>query len=459
MTGRPLPRPPRMQQPGLLRRLMSDPRPVLDELGSVYGPVVGLGAGALRMAIVGDPSALRELFALPVDAFQWGHRFNVLGFVVGADSLIVSNGAEWKRRRSAIRSGFSRRRLDGWVDTLVHLVDERVDSIVDRSAAAGRQGQPVVVDMYDESRTLVQKMAIRTLFGAELAERSGEIAALFRRAQDYLESPALRQLPHPLPVGQRGRVRSDLTALRAIVTERLEQVRSSGPGDGSDVLAVMATGGELSDDEIVDQALTLLGAGFDTTSATLAWMLWRTTLAGPALWQRLRSEADDVLAGDGPFDAGHLARLEFARNVMRETTRLHPAGSISPRMTTRDLVVAGWQIPRNTLVLWSAHLAGRDSRYWERPFAFEPDRFDHMSAEQERADIAWVPFGSGTRSCIGFALAQMELTLAIARIAQRLDLTPIDPELPRAVGMVVNRPEGGAPMTVTPRPEVRRPVH
>ena len=127
------------------------------------------------MAIVGDPGALRELFALPVDAFQWGHRFNVLGFVVGADSLIVSDGAEWKRRRSAIRSGFSRRRLDGWVDTLVRLVDERIDSIVDRSAATGRHNR-FVVDMYDEARELVQKMAIRTLFGAELAERSSEIA-------------------------------------------------------------------------------------------------------------------------------------------------------------------------------------------------------------------------------------------------------------------------------------------
>ena len=70
-----------------------------------------------------------------------------------------------------------------------------------------------------------------------------------------------------------------------------------------------------------------------------------------------------------------------------------------------------------------------------------------------------MPFGSGARSCIGLALAQMELTLAIARIAQRLDLTPIDPELPRAVGMVVSRPEGGAPMTVTPRHAVCETVH
>jgi cytochrome P450 len=416
--------------------------------------MVGLGAGPLRMAIIGDPGAMRELFALPVDAFQWGHRFNVLGFVVGADSLIVSDGADWKRRRSAVRSGFSRRRLDGWVDTLVRLADERIDSIVDRSS-----DPPAVVDMYDEARELVQKMAIRTLFGEELTDRSSDIAALQQRAQHYLESPALRQLPHPLPIGRRGRVRSDLAALRAIVKERLAQVRASGPGDGSDVLAVMATESELSDEEIVDQALTLLGAGLDTTSATLAWMLWRSTLAGPALWQRLRVEADDVLTDDGPFDAGHLARLTLANKVMRETTRLHPAGSISPRMATRDLVVAGWQIPRNTLVLWSAHLAGRDPSYWERPLEFEPDRFARASAEQERADVAWVPFGAGARSCVGFALAQMELTLAIARIAQRLDLTPIDHELPRAVGMVVNRPERGAPMTVTPRDALPRSNH
>lgn len=64
---------------------VADPQPVLEELSGAFGPVVGLGSGPVRMAIVGDPTALRKLFGTSTDAFRWGHRFNVLGFVVGAE--------------------------------------------------------------------------------------------------------------------------------------------------------------------------------------------------------------------------------------------------------------------------------------------------------------------------------------------------------------------------------------
>ena len=78
---RPLPHPPILRQPGYLRRIFTDPQPVLDELRDQYGPLVGLGAGPMRMAIVGDPEALHELFRMPTDSFRWDHKFNALGFV------------------------------------------------------------------------------------------------------------------------------------------------------------------------------------------------------------------------------------------------------------------------------------------------------------------------------------------------------------------------------------------
>ena len=77
---RPLPSPPLRAQPGQLRRLFKDPQPLLDELRAGYGPIVALGAGPVRMAIIGDPAALRELFGTSPEAFRWGHKFNVLGF-------------------------------------------------------------------------------------------------------------------------------------------------------------------------------------------------------------------------------------------------------------------------------------------------------------------------------------------------------------------------------------------
>ncbi|MBX3314080.1 MAG: cytochrome P450 [Actinobacteria bacterium] len=436
-------------QPGLLRRLLVDPRPVLDELRDAHGPIVGLGPGPMRLAVVGDPVALRELFSMPVERFRWGHRFNVLEFVVGPTSLLVSDGADWERRRGALRSGFTRRRLNGWVDAIVQAADARISTLLEETGP-----EPTVVDLEPFGRALVQEIVVRSLFGARLAARSSEIAGLLRRAQDYLESPALRQLPHPFPVGRRAAVRDDLRRLREIVAEQIDHLRAHPADDPLDLLGTLVAEGDLSDDEISDQVVTLMGAGLDTTSATLSWMLRCCALAGPELWTRLRVEADEVLDGTGPYDATHLARLDLADRAVRETTRLHPAGSFTPRQAVVDMTVGGHRIPAGTMVLWSSHLAGRDPQVWDDPLRFDPDRYlDVPDDRRTLTELAWVPFGRGPRNCIGFALAQMELTLIVARLAQRVDLGAATTEEPRAVGMVINRPEGGATVRIAPAPD------
>jgi cytochrome P450 len=427
--------------------LFQDPIPVLEDLRSTYGPVVGLGAGPVALAIVGGPQALRELLAMPTDAFRWGHKFNALGFVVGPGSMIVSDGSDHQRRRSSVQSAFSRRRLNGWIPMIIERTDAAIDALV-----AGLDGGARDVDLYPVGRSLVLDIVVRALFGERMAERSTEIGELFQRPQDYLESSAFRQLPHPFPFTARARVRADRRALDAIIDEEIAARRARPTGDPLDVLEVLVTDGSLTDSEIRDQVVTLIGAGYDTTSASIAWALWCCALA-PGTWERLREEADRVFGPpDTPTDDTTLARLEVADRVMRETTRLHPAGVISPREAATDIVVGGHRIRKGTLILWSAHLAGRDPEAWPDPLRFRPDRFVDPSPEQRvLAQAAWVPFGRGPRNCIGFALAQMEITLVISRLAQRIDIVTTRSDEPRPVGMVVNRPAGGAPMRVSAR--------
>lgn len=447
-AARPLPKPAVLDQIGLLRRLFSDPQPVLDDLRARHGPVVGLGAGPFAMAVVGDPTAVRELLAMPTTRFRWGHRFNALGFVVGPGSMIVSDGEDHQRRRSSVRSAFSRRRLNGWIPMILERTDHAVDEL-----SASLDGDTREVELFTVGRALVLGIVVRALFGERLADRTTEIGDLFQGAQDYLEAPAIRQVPHPLPFTARSRVRADRAALDALIDAEIADRRAHPTGDPLDVIEALVIDGTLSDDEIRDQVVTLMGAGYDTTAASLAWMLWRCVLS-PGVWDRLAVEADEVIGHD-PAVADHttLAGLVHAGRVMRETTRLHPAGVISPRQAVEDVVVGGHRIPSGTLVLWSAHLVGRDPDAWSDPLRFDPDRFAGLSTEQqELADAAWVPFGRGPRNCIGFALAQMELTLIIARLAQRLELEPVRTTLPRPVGMVVNRPAGGVPMRVRVRP-------
>ena len=446
---RPLPHPAWRDQPGHLRRIFQTPHVVLDDLNAQYGPVCGLGAGPARMAIVGDPDALRELFAMPNTSFRWNHKFNVLGFVVGKQSMIVSDGDEHRRRRSSVQSAFSRRRLNGWIPMIVEQTDAAINRLVERLEPGS------TIDMYPVGRALVLQIVVRSLFGERMSQRCDEIGDLFQRPQDYLESSAFRQFPHPFPHTARARVRADRQALDAIIDAEITERRAHPTGDPLDILETLVADGSLSDAEIRDQVATLIGAGYDTTSASLAWMLIRATRE-LGLWSRLRSEADRVLGSpadtDATPDASTLAQSDLANRVMRETVRLHPAGVLSPREAAVDMTLGGYRIPKGTLILWSAHLAGRNATAWSHPMQFDPDRFVDIDDDRRAlADMAWVPFGRGARNCIGFALAQMELTLIVARLAQRLDLGPVSSAIPSPVGMVVNRPLGGAPMHVRPR--------
>lgn len=447
---RPLPRPSRLAQIGYMRRILKDPQPVLDELRDEYGPVCAMGAGPMRMAIVGAPDGLDDLFATSNESFRWGHKFNVLGFVVGPGSMIVSDGADHKRRRASVQAAFARRRLNAWVPTIV----ERTDAAVDRLGVE-LGGQTRTIDLYPVGRQIVLEIVVRALFGERLAQRAQEIGDLFQRPQDYLESPAIKQMPHPFPFTKRAKVRADRVALDAILDEEIADRRRHPTDDPHDTLGSLVQDATMSDSEIRDQMATLIGAGYDTTAASLAWMLWCAAL-DPVVWSQLRVEADEVF---GPLDASGgvadhtvLNRLGVADRVMRETLRLHPAGVVSPREAAVDVRVGEYVIPKGTLILWSAYLAGRDAKAWTDPKRFDPDRFLDLSSEQKAiADHAWVPFGRGARNCIGFALAQMELTLMISRLAQRLDVTPLASAAPQPVGMVVNRPAGGVPMRVALR--------
>ncbi|MET0324208.1 MAG: cytochrome P450 [Ilumatobacteraceae bacterium] len=433
---------------GYLRRLTRDPQPALDELRARYGPVVGLGGGPVRLAVVGDPAALRDLLFAPVTSFRWGHRFNVIGAVVGKESMIVSDGADHRRRRGAVQAGFGRRRLNTWIPMIVDHADAAVADLGLVDGGSARE-----IDLAPVGRAVVLGVVTRALFGERLAGRAAEIGELFERPQAYLEAPALRQIPHPFPFGARARMKADRRRLDAIVDAEIAHRRAHPDGEAHDVLETLVDDGVVTDGENRDQVVTLLGAGYDTTAASLAWMLWRTALT-PGLWERLGREADEVygLVPTADLDDSTLRRLDLAGRVMRETTRLHPAGAISPRQAVVDVTVGDVVIPKGTLILWSAHLAGRDPDAWQDPLRFDPDRYVDMSPERAAlADAAWVPFGRGTRNCIGFMLAQIELTLIVARLAQRIHIEPVAETVPRPVGMVVNRPTGGAPMHVTRR--------
>ncbi len=446
----------------LVRGMLAEPAPALDECTERFGPTFALGLGPLRMVVVGDPADLDPLFAEPNESYRWGHFANVLAFIVGSTSMIVSDGEDHRRRRAAVQPALARRRLDGWIPLILGETDRMMAERLLPALAGGGDGG---VDLYPLGKDLILAITVRAFFGNGLEHRTAEIGEIFDELQGYIELPGAKQLPHPIPGTRRARVREARRRFDRLVDEELARRRAradeatgAGPGTG-DLLDAFATDHTLSDQEIRDQVKTLIGAGYHTTSATLAWTVHRA-LATPGVWSRLRAEADEVL---GPLDdpeapgvgAEQLRALRYAGAVVHEALRIHPAGLFAPRQAVRDVRIGERTIPKRALVLWSPYIAGRDPEVWADPLTFDPER--HLDPPPERAarmEAAWVPFGRGPRRCIGFALAQMELTAVLARLAQVTDLELVDPRPPTPHGTVVNRPAGGVPLRGGARPAI-----
>ena len=449
-----LPGPRWTAQPRLLRTLLRTPEAVLDELSSSYGPICGIGAGPLRIAVVGSPGLIRELLMQPNDRFRYDTPLSPFPFVVGKRTMLATDGDDHRRLRGSVQEAFSRRRLNQWIPLIVDRTDVAIDAVLADSTASA-DGHPI--DLYPMGRRLLIEIVVRAIFGERLSAHTETIDARFQRIQTYLSSPLYRQIPHPLPFTRRSRVRADRVALDQMIDGAIADSRRIPLVEPRDVLDVLAQRDDLDDAEIRDQVKTVIGAGYDTTASSLAWMLWESTLQ-PGLWSRLRAEADAALGlpGSGVTpDNASLTALALAARTMRETLRLHPASGIAVRESAVALELGGYTIRRGTLMAWSPYLAGRDPATWTDPLRFDPDRFVDLDEPQRAAaDIAWVPFGRGPRMCLGFALAQMELTLIIARVAQRLDLTPVATSPPAASGLVVSKPVGGVPVRVRARDDV-----
>jgi len=262
-----------------VRELFRDPSRALDRLHQTYGPISELRLGSIRIAVIGGPDLLHEMFAMPAESFRWGHKFNMVGvrFVVGKGSMIVSDGDDHHRRRSSVQTAFTRRRLNSWIPMIVARTDVAIDRVI--QSLGTRQTE---LDLYPVGRSLILGITVHAFFGQRLAERADEIGDLYERPQQFIEAPAVKQLPHPFPFTARSRVRADGRAIASIIDAEITDRRSHPTGDPFDILEAVVIEGSLSDAEIRDQVKTLIGAGYDTTASALAWIMWCSALSADA---------------------------------------------------------------------------------------------------------------------------------------------------------------------------------
>lgn len=415
------------------------------KLAREYGDVARIRLLFTPLYFVSHPDGIRQI--LQKNHFNYDRNnpsIEPLRIFLG-NSLSLSDGAFWQRRRRLMQPAFHKQRIAGMATQMVQAGDTLLKHWENRA----NRDEPL--DIYQEMTRLTLSIVGMTLFGLDLAAENpmGQAFKMLVQAMAnyiFLPFPALS-----VPTPRNRRIRSTLNTLNTLIYDLIRERREQKTDTGDLLSLLLATdenGSSMDDQQLRDEIITLFFAGHETTANLLTWV-WYVLSQHPEAEQRLWEEIDTVLHGEYPA-VEHLSRIPYARMVINETLRLYPSVPGLLRHTRADCNICGYHIPANCQVMTNVYASHRHPAYWEQPEIFNPDRFspDHPC---QGARTAFFPFGSGPHLCIGSNFALMEAQILLTMIAQRYQLRLVPGQTVEPVQRLTIRPRHGLLMHLKAR--------
>lgn len=446
-------------QPPRVRATWRHYRAILDRSRTVgmfaeasrLGDVVDIRLVGHRIWLVSDPALGREIFVEKGRSVGKGEGIRLMQYVLGNGILTNEDPVSHKRNRRLINPAFAASNLQRYSEVMV--------------AAANRAGERwhpgMVVDITDEMGRITLDVVGRTLLGDD-TDRDAKavtdaVAVVLRRFGLGLVPGMMRLLETNLP--GTGQIKRAIATMRDTVARIVREHREDAR-DRQDIvaglLAASEEGESLSEEQVRDETLTLMLAGFETTANALAWTWWLLD-ENPEVAARLRQEVDQVLGGaDATYD--DLTRLPYATAVVAETLRLRPPAWMLEREAKEPIELGGFAVRRGTTLLVSPWILHRDPRSWGPDAeAYRPERwlaadgsFDHAAPGQPKG--AYMPFGAGSRICIGESFAWAEAVLVLATLVRRWAPATVPGQDIGMWAAVTLRPHPGIRMRLVPAP-------
>jgi cytochrome P450 len=387
--------------------------------------------------MVFDPALVKQLFQGSNDQLHAGEANALLGPVLGERSVLLLDGAEHLRHRRLMLPPFHGARMQSYAQTMRTAADLEIDS--------WPVGEPFA--LLPTMRSLTLRVIVEAVFGYGPGPEQDRLKAGLSAMVEPLSEP--RGLPLMLLLGRLGsrrgtanafeRRRSEVRELLFAEIEARRQEPDLAERDdvfSSLLLAEDENGERLSDREVHDELLTLLLAGHETTATGLAWTF------------DLLLHTPEVLTKATELDDAYLDA------VVKESLRVRPViPGVGRVVHNEPFRLNGYVIPPGVEINPSIRMIHRDPKLYPQPQRFDPERF---LVDDAPDTYTWVPFGGGTRRCLGASFAQMEMRIVIARVLERATLVAGDPELDEArFSAITLSPRNGVRVLQTRPPEAR----
>lgn len=430
---------------GSLPRYAEDPFGFLTELRESYGDIAAFDLGPNRTYLLTTPEAVERV--LVTEELQFSKpefQSDALGNLLG-EGLLLSEGELWKQRQAIAGPAFAPDRIAKLAPTMA----DRAVAMVERWDDGDER------DIEWEMTRTTLEIIVEAMFGIDLEPgRARQIRLLLEPVGEQFEPDPLRAVvPDWLPTPERREFDRSIAELERIVDLFVARRRSLGiEPDDRDLLALLLRAeerGAIDERGIRDELLTMLLAGHDTTALVLTYT-WALLSARPDVEARVHEEADalfDDSEDPRSITAADVRGLTTLRNVLRETMRLYPPVYVLFRQADEPVTFSGYRLPEGSLVALSQWVSHRDSRYFEHPTRFDPDRWLHP----DHPTYAYFPFGAGPRSCIGKGFTMLEAPIIAAIVAREFRLRRVETEPLELRGSLTAHPEGGMPMELVRR--------
>ena len=420
-------------------RWVREPVDVLDDCSANYGETFTLRFfGMPPMVMLSDPRAIKQVFTGDPEVLRSGAANAFLEALVGRNSLLLLDGERHLRERKLLLPPLHGDRL--------RVYESVIASVAQRSIDRWPRGQPFAVAPYMQAITL--EVIRRAVIGVDAPERAQRLERGLKRLLDVSSQPyrvlALLLMKPGGPVMRAWRRWGPL--MRRVNHLLLEEIRmrrvDPALAEREDILSLLLRaededGRPLDDEHVRDELITLLAAGHDTTATALAWALERLARK-PEMLARI---ADD---GDAYGDA-----------VARETLRVRPVLAFALRELAAPVEVGGRAYPTGVRLAPCAYLLHRRPDIYPDPEEFRPERF----LDDAPGTYEWIPFGGGTRRCIGASFALLEMRGVLTAVARGGALRPAQPgaEAVRRRG-VTFAPAAGSRVIFEPHSPRNEPV-
>jgi cytochrome P450 len=359
--------------------------------------------------MLADPEAIKQVFTGDPKVFHAGEGNQILGTVLGQNSILVLDEKPHMSQRKLLLPPFHGARMQGYEQTM--------SEIAEREIASWPVGTPYKLRPRMQALTL--EIILQTVFGVRDGERMGELRAALREFLDLTTNPQMLLpllLVGPQRVRKLGPFRRRVDRVDELIYREIaDRRRAEDLAERDDVLSMLVgarheDGSPMSDEEMRDELLTLLVAGHETTATSLAWAVERLA-RHPDKLERLRAEVE---AGD----EGYLTA------TIQETLRLRPVISIVLRKLTEPVEIGGYELPAGVSVAPCVYLVHRNPEIYPEPQRFRPERF----LDNPPGTYTWIPFGGGVRRCLGAAFAQFEMAVVLKELVRRHGIRPANPK-------------------------------